>query len=175
MFAFGDTLRSLRQPRRAAVAAAAGLAAVALPLMGATSAHAATNDVAPVGQAPITENFGVPGPWAAGYHTGVDFGVPVGTPVHSVADGTVAHSGWAGAYGNDIVVKLSDGKYALYAHLSKIDVHAGQKVTAGQEIGLSGATGNVTGPHLHFEIRNADVYAQVVNPITYLKAHGADL
>jgi len=172
MFALGNTLRSIRS-RRVAFAGAAGIAAVAIPLMGATGAHADSHDVAPAPGARITEAWNVPGPWAAGRHTGVDFGVDTGTAIHAVGDGTVVHAGWDGAYGNDVVEKLADGHYALYAHLSKVEVSAGQHVTADQEIGKSGATGNATGPHLHFEIRTVDRYAADVDPIAYLKAHGA--
>ena len=91
--------------------------------------------------------------WSSGYHTGVDFVVPTGTSLKSVGAGTVVSAGWGGAYGNQVVIQLADGHYAQYAHLSSLSVSAGQTVTEGQQVGLSGATGNVTGPHLHFEIR----------------------
>ncbi len=176
MLAFPNILRSVRRPRRAAVAVALGAAAVALPLAGAASAHAATGgDVAPLASIHVNEAYHVPGPWAAGYHTGVDFGADVGTPVHAVGTGTVIHSGWDGAYGIDVIEKLSDGHYALYAHLSKTAVSDGQQLTADQQIGLSGATGNVTGPHLHFEIRTTPNYGSDVDPIAYLRTHGASL
>ncbi|WP_405012724.1 M23 family metallopeptidase [Kitasatospora sp. NBC_01539] len=112
--------------------------------------------------------------YAAGFHTGVDFAVKVGTPLVAVGDATVVSSGWAGAYGNQVVLKLADGHYAQYAHMSKLGVHAGQKVQAGDRVGLSGNTGNSTGPHLHFEIRTANRYAAVIDPIAYLSAHGAN-
>ncbi|MEV4556752.1 M23 family metallopeptidase [Kitasatospora sp. NPDC049285] len=111
--------------------------------------------------------------YAAGYHTGTDFAVSVGTPLVAVGDATVVSSGWAGAYGNQIVLKLSDGRFAQYAHLSQLGVKAGQHVGAGDQIGKSGTTGNSTGPHLHFEIRTANKYAAVIDPIAYLKQHGA--
>ncbi|MFJ1752998.1 M23 family metallopeptidase [Kitasatospora sp. NPDC088134] len=112
--------------------------------------------------------------YAAGYHTGTDFAVSVGTPVLAVGDSTVVSAGWAGAYGNQIVLKLSDGRFAQYAHLSQLGVGAGQHVDAGQQVGRSGNTGNSHGPHLHFEIRTANEYAKVIDPIAYLKGHGAD-
>ncbi|GAA4854441.1 M23 family metallopeptidase [Kitasatospora terrestris] len=112
--------------------------------------------------------------YAAGYHTGTDFAVSVGTPLLAVGDATVVSAGPDGAYGNEIVLKLSDGKFAQYAHMSKLSVKAGQHVSAGDTIGLSGNTGNSTGPHLHFEIRNANRYAAVIDPLTYLKQHGAN-
>ncbi|MFJ5922265.1 M23 family metallopeptidase [Kitasatospora sp. NPDC092948] len=112
--------------------------------------------------------------YAAGYHTGTDFAVSVGTPLLAVGNSTVVSSGWAGAYGNQVVLKLSDGRFAQYAHLSQLDVKAGQHVNAGDRIGKSGNTGNSTGPHLHFEIRTANQYAKVTDPIAYLKGHGAN-
>jgi biotin carboxyl carrier protein len=113
--------------------------------------------------------------WASGYHTGQDFLVSTGTKVKSIAAGTVVTAGWGGAYGNQIVIKHSDGKYSQYAHLSSISVSAGQTVSEGQQIGLSGATGNVTGPHLHFEIRTGPDYGSDIDPLAYLRAHGVNI
>ncbi|CAL9587521.1 hypothetical protein SUDANB58_05164 [Streptomyces sp. enrichment culture] len=113
--------------------------------------------------------------WSSGYHTGTDFVVPTGTSLKAVGAGTVVSAGWGGAYGNQVVIKLADGHYAQYAHLSSISVSAGQSVTAGQQIGLSGATGNVTGPHLHFEIRTTPDYGSDIDPIAYLRSHGVSV
>ncbi|MDQ0687691.1 murein DD-endopeptidase MepM/ murein hydrolase activator NlpD [Streptomyces achromogenes] len=113
--------------------------------------------------------------WSSGYHTGVDFVVPTGTSLKAVAEGTVVSAGWGGAYGNQVVIKLNDGYYAQYAHLSQLSVSAGQTVGAGQQVGLSGATGNVTGPHLHFEIRTTPDYGSDVDPIAYLRSHGVSV
>jgi murein DD-endopeptidase MepM/ murein hydrolase activator NlpD len=113
--------------------------------------------------------------WSSGYHTGVDFVVPTGTSLKAVAAGTVVSAGWGGAYGNQVVIKLNDGYYAQYAHLSSLSVSAGQSVTAGQQIGLSGATGNVTGPHLHFEIRTTPDYGSDIDPVAYLRSHGVSV
>ncbi|MCG6498157.1 M23 family metallopeptidase [Kitasatospora sp. A2-31] len=110
--------------------------------------------------------------WASGHHTGADFVAATGTPLRAVAAGTVVKAGNGGAYGNEVEIKLADGKYAQYAHLSSIGVKVGQAVTVGQQIGLSGATGNVTGPHLHFEIRTGSEYGSDIDPIAYLRAHG---
>ncbi|NJP52123.1 peptidoglycan DD-metalloendopeptidase family protein [Streptomyces sp. SBST2-5] len=110
--------------------------------------------------------------WSSGYHTGVDFSVPTGTSLKAVGAGTVVSAGWGGAYGNQVVIKLNDGHYAQYAHLSSLSVSAGQTVSAGQQVGLSGATGNVTGPHLHFEIRTTPDYGSDVDPISYLRSKG---
>ncbi|MGW1748882.1 M23 family metallopeptidase [Streptomyces sp. NPDC002092] len=110
--------------------------------------------------------------WSSGYHTGVDFVVPTGTSIKSVGAGTVVSAGWGGAYGNQVVVRLADGYYAQYGHMSQISVSAGQTVAEGQQLGLSGATGNVTGPHLHFEIRTTPDYGSDVDPVAYLRSKG---
>ncbi|MFI1363796.1 M23 family metallopeptidase [Streptomyces griseochromogenes] len=127
----------------------------------------------PVDGATVGTGYHVAGSmWSSGYHTGVDFVVPTGTFVKAVAAGTVVSAGWGGAYGNQVVIRLNDGYYAQYAHLSQLSVSAGQTVTGGQQIGLSGATGNVTGPHLHFEIRTTPDYGSDVDPVGYLRSHG---
>lgn len=127
----------------------------------------------PVTGATIGTGYRVAGSmWSSGYHTGVDFVVPTGTSLKAVAAGTVVSAGWGGAYGNQVVIKLDDGYYAQYAHLSQLSVSAGQTVTEGQQIGLSGATGNVTGPHLHFEIRTTPDYGSDVDPVSYLRSKG---
>jgi murein DD-endopeptidase MepM/ murein hydrolase activator NlpD len=127
----------------------------------------------PVSGATIGTGYRVAGSmWSSGYHTGVDFVVPTGTSLKAVAAGTVVSAGWGGAYGNQVVIKLADGYYAQYAHLSQLSVSAGQAVTEGQQIGLSGATGNVTGPHLHFEIRTTPDYGSDVDPVAYLRSKG---
>jgi murein DD-endopeptidase MepM/ murein hydrolase activator NlpD len=130
----------------------------------------------PVSGAVIGTGYHVAGSmWASGYHTGVDFIVPTGTPLKAVGAGTVVSAGWGGAYGNQVVIKLADGYYAQYAHLSALSVSSGQTVTEGQQIGLSGATGNVTGPHLHFEIRTTPDYGSDVDPIAYLRSKGVSV
>ncbi|WP_316523038.1 M23 family metallopeptidase [Kitasatospora brasiliensis] len=128
---------------------------------------------APVPNAPTSNPFGKPNRgYAAGYHTGVDFAVRPGTPLLAVGNATVVSAGWDGSYGKEVVLRLADGHYAQYAHLSSVAVVKGQRVSAGERIGLSGSTGNSTGPHLHFEIRTSNRYGAVVNPITYLQGHG---
>ncbi|GAB2631588.1 hypothetical protein GCM10027168_73620 [Streptomyces capparidis] len=131
--------------------------------------------VAPVA-ASVTTAYGVAGSsWSSGYHTGVDFAVPVGTSVKSVSDGTVVSAGWGGAYGYQVVVRHADGMYSQYAHLSSVTVREGQRVGVGQQVGRSGATGNVTGPHLHFEVRTGPGYGSDVNPAAYLRARGVGI
>ena len=90
-------------------------------------------------------------------HNGLDFGIVVGTPVETTMDGKVAYAGWNNqGYGNLVIVENGDYK-TYYAHLSSIPVSVGDTVTAGTTIGLSGNTGNSTGPHLHYEIRKNNV------------------
>lgn len=113
--------------------------------------------------------------WSSGSHTGIDLHAAAGTPVGSVGAGTVVAAGWGGAYGNQVVIRMTDGTYTQYGHLSSVAVRAGQRVTAGQYIGLSGATGNVTGAHLHFEARTTAEYGSDIDPVAYLRAHGVNL
>ncbi|MGW5277925.1 M23 family metallopeptidase [Streptomyces collinus] len=113
--------------------------------------------------------------WSSGSHTGIDFHAASGTSVHAVGSGTVVSTGWGGAYGNQIVIRMADGMYTQYGHLSSIGVSVGQKVVPGQQIGLSGATGNVTGPHLHFEARTTPEYGSDVDPVSYLRKHGVNV
>ncbi|WP_158920192.1 M23 family metallopeptidase [Streptomyces sp. NBRC 109706] len=126
----------------------------------------------PVSGYPISAAYGRPGSWAAGYHTGVDFAVPVGTAIHSVGPGTVAETRYHPDYGAMVLVALDDGYFALFAHLSGIAVEPGQRVAAESWIGDSGNTGRSTGPHLHFEIRADRNYGSDVDPLSYLANHG---
>ncbi|MEV7423440.1 MULTISPECIES: M23 family metallopeptidase [unclassified Streptomyces] len=112
------------------------------------------------------------GSWSSGYHTGVDFIASSGSTVKAIGAGTVVSAGWGGSYGNQVVIRHSDGKYSQYAHLSALSVSVGQSLSAGQQIGLSGATGNVTGPHLHFEVRTGPDYGSDIDPIAYLRSQG---
>lgn len=113
--------------------------------------------------------------WSSGTHTGIDFHAATGTPVHAVGAGTVVETGWGGAYGNQIVIRMNDGSYTQYGHLSSIGVSVGQRVTPGSRIALSGATGNTTGPHLHFEARTSPEYGSDIDPVSYLRSHGVNV
>lgn len=136
---------------------------------GHTAKHAGIT--APV-EARTGTQYRQSGAWSSGYHTGVDFPVPTGTSVKAMSSGTVVTAGWGGAYGYQIVIRHSDGKYSQYAHLSALHVRAGQRVGEGQRIARSGATGNVTGPHLHFEVRTGPEYGSDIDPLAYLRAGG---
>ncbi|RKN42520.1 M23 family metallopeptidase [Streptomyces hoynatensis] len=127
----------------------------------------------------LTASFGNSGDRWAHKHSGQDFAVPVGTPVHAVHGGTVVKAGPNGAgdgpaYGNAVVIKHADGTYTQYAHLSRIDVTVGQQVSTDQRIARSGNTGNTSGPHLHFEVRTTPNYGSAVNPMAFLHEKGVD-
>jgi murein DD-endopeptidase MepM/ murein hydrolase activator NlpD len=91
-------------------------------------------------------------------HLGIDYAAPSGTPVQSVASGTVIFSGWSGGAGNLVTIRHSNGFETLYMHLSRRQVRKGQKVSQGQQIGRVGSTGLSTGPHLDFRIRKSGRY-----------------
>ncbi|RPE40035.1 murein DD-endopeptidase MepM/ murein hydrolase activator NlpD [Streptomyces sp. Ag109_O5-1] len=132
--------------------------------------------VAPISDSYVSTGYKTGGSlWSSGTHTGIDFHAASGTVVHAVGTGTVVSTGWGGAYGNQIVIKMADGMYTQYGHLSSIGVSVGQKVTPGQQIGLSGSTGNTTGPHLHFEARTTAEYGSDVDPVAYLRKHGVNV
>jgi len=98
------------------------------------------------------------------FHTGVDLKAGMNTPVKSAEGGTVRIAGWLRGYGKTVVIDHNGGYSTWYAHLDKVDVKAGQRVDKGRKIAESGQTGNVTGPHLHFEIR---VNNKTVDPLKY--------
>ncbi len=99
------------------------------------------------------------------FHTGVDISAPQGMSVKAAADGVVDVAEYAGAYGKLIIVNHGSGLQSFYAHLSRFDVIAGQEVRRGQIIGGTGATGRVTSPHLHYEVRQAGT---PINPYIFL-------
>ncbi|MCK8433073.1 peptidoglycan DD-metalloendopeptidase family protein [Streptomyces sp. D2-8] len=130
--------------------------------------------------APVSASLGTPyrkagSSWSKGYHTGIDFPVPTGTSVKSVAAGSVVSAGWGGSFGYQVVVRHADGRYSQYAHLSAISVRDGQSVSAGQRIGRSGSTGNSSGPHLHFEVRTGPGFGSDIDPVAYLRGGGVTI
>ncbi|MFE2376276.1 M23 family metallopeptidase [Streptomyces sp. NPDC059398] len=125
----------------------------------------------PVSSYTLTSRFNDGGAmWSSGHHTGLDFAAPTGTPIKAVHGGTVKSAGWAGAYGYRTVVALDDGTELWFCHQSSISVGAGQKVATGEVIGRVGATGNVTGPHVHLEVRPGG--GDPVDPMTWLQGKG---
>lgn len=98
------------------------------------------------------------------FHEGMDFSAPIGTPVYATADGHVRSAGRQGLYGNLIEIDHGYNYLTRYAHLSAINVHAGQSVRRGDLIGRVGNTGKSTGPHLHYEVR---LRGAAQNPVNY--------
>ncbi|MFG2619086.1 M23 family metallopeptidase [Streptomyces sp. NPDC048507] len=134
----------------------------------------------PVKSYTLSATFGKGGTMWSHKHSGQDFAVPVGTPVKAAATGTVVKAGPNGggdgpAYGNAVVIKHANNTYSQYAHLSKIQVRIGQKVSVNQQIALSGNTGNSSGPHLHFEIRTTPNYGSAINPVAFLRTVGVSV
>ncbi|MFI5684763.1 M23 family metallopeptidase [Streptomyces sp. NPDC051636] len=120
----------------------------------------------------ITGTFGQAGSmWSSGYHTGLDFAAPTGTLIKAIHSGTITEAGWAGAYGYRTILTLDDGTELWFCHQSSINVKVGQKVSTGEVIGRVGATGNVTGPHLHLEV-HPDGQATGIDPMTWLRGKG---
>jgi murein DD-endopeptidase MepM/ murein hydrolase activator NlpD len=101
----------------------------------------------------------------ADYHPGLDISADRGTPVYATADGTIGHASFSGAYGNLVVVEHQFGIETRYGHLSAFRTARGQTVKRGDLIGLVGATGRATGPHLHYEVR---VNGRILNPLSFL-------
>ncbi|TAN45823.1 MAG: M23 family metallopeptidase [Nitrospirae bacterium] len=100
------------------------------------------------------------------FHSGIDISAPVGTPVKSTAEGVVSFSGWSQGNGNLVVVEHGLGFSTMYAHNSALRVIVGQKVKRGEVLAYVGATGNTTGPHLHYEVWNN---GKATNPYSYMR------
>jgi murein DD-endopeptidase MepM/ murein hydrolase activator NlpD len=100
-------------------------------------------------------------------HAGADFAAPRGTAIYATADGIVTEAGWHAGFGNMVTIRHAFGIETLYAHLSKIRVREGQRVSRGDRIGDMGSTGRSTGTHLHYEVR---IGGRPVNPMTYIRA-----
>lgn len=104
-------------------------------------------------------------------HKGVDFGAPYGAEIRAAADAIVvgAGNGIEDGYGGLVLLRHKDGVVTAYAHMSQVLVHSGDRVTAGQVVGLVGSTGHSTGAHLHFEVR---IDGSPVDPVPWLRMHG---
>jgi murein DD-endopeptidase MepM/ murein hydrolase activator NlpD len=122
----------------------------------------------PVDGAKITSGFGMRMHPILGYtkmHKGVDFGAPAGTPVYAAGDGMIEKMGWYGGYGKYVRIRHSSEMGTAYAHLSRFnpELHEGSRVRQGEVIAYTGATGEATGPHLHYEVLKNGTQ---VNPLT---------
>lgn len=115
---------------------------------------------------PITQGYGEK--ITSQFHTGIDYGCPMNTPILASAEGTVVFAAWdKTGYGNFVIVEHKDGNATCYAHLSDISVKRWQNVRQGELLGHSGTTGNSTGPHLHFEARRVwNDYKSHFDPMT---------
>ncbi|MGW9027318.1 M23 family metallopeptidase [Streptomyces sp. NPDC055722] len=119
----------------------------------------------------LTSRFGDAGAmWSSGYHTGLDFAAPTGTLIKAIHSGTITEAGWAGSYGYRTILTLDDGTQLWFCHQSSISVSVGQKVATGDVIGRVGATGNVTGPHLHLEVHPGG--GDAIDPMAWLQSRG---
>lgn len=116
-------------------------------------------------QGRVTSHFG---PRWGRMHNGMDIAAPTGTPFFAAAAGTVTYSGWAGTYGQLVIIDHGNGLETRYAHASRLYVRVGDQVQRGQRIGLVGSTGESTGPHLHFEVR---VDGEPQDPARWLAGH----
>jgi murein DD-endopeptidase MepM/ murein hydrolase activator NlpD len=126
--------------------------------------------VLPVQGYRLTARFGAGGGLWSRNHTGLDFAAPSGTALVAVANAVVTETGYDGSYGNKTVLTLADGTEVWYCHQTSIGVSVGETVTAGQQIGTVGSTGNSTGPHLHLEVRPGG--GDPVDPFSSLIFHG---
>ncbi|MCL3819331.1 M23 family metallopeptidase [Aeromicrobium wangtongii] len=127
--------------------------------------------VKPVSGYTLTARFGQQSSlWSSGAHTGLDFAGPSGSKLVSMSAGRVTEAGYAGAYGNRTVITMADGTEIWYCHQSRIVANVGEKVSPGELIGYTGSTGNVTGPHLHLEVRPGG--GGPVDPAAMMRKHG---
>lgn len=120
--------------------------------------------ILPVSNYVLTSCFG---PRWGTNHNGIDLAVPTGTSVMAAAGGTVIQSGWNGGYGISVYVDHGNGVITRYGHMSETLVSVGQTVKQGDVIGLSGSTGDSTGPHVHFEMREKDVPVDPAKYVSY--------
>ncbi|MDG9685695.1 peptidoglycan-binding protein [Streptomyces sp. DH18] len=169
---------------RRGLLAGLGLGALAVNLsVGASTAAAATATAKngawanpALGRFPAGGHYGAPRGGAS--HAGQDVSNSIGTAVHAAAGGTVVRRSWGGGLpgrtGNALVISHGNNQYTYYGHLNAYRVGLNAKVSAGQRIADMGATGNVTGPHLHFETHSGRL-GTTVNPVSFLAARGVDL
>lgn len=173
-----NKLKAEQAARAAKARAAAKAAAAKRAASSSASSHAAASTytggngtmATPVSSYRMSSSFGYrihPITGQRKLHTGVDMAAPQGTDIHAAEDGVVIVAQWWSGYGNVVVIDHGDGLWTLYGHIRNggTVVHAGQNVKRGQKIAEVGSTGNSTGPHCHFEVRENNV---PVNPMNYL-------
>ena len=116
----------------------------------------------------ITSKFGgrqSPGGIGSTNHKGVDIGTPMNTPIYAAKSGTVTWASWNGGYGHCVIIYHGQGNSTLYGHLNSYKCKVGDTVSQGDLVAYSGTSGNSTGPHLHFGIKENDIW---VDPLNYL-------
>ena len=146
----------------AAQAASRAAAATAAPAVSSGSAPTTGGGWSWPASGPVTSGFGYR--WGR-MHEGIDIGAPMNAPTYAATAGTVTYAGSMGGYGNLVLIDHGNGIVTAYAHHTSILVGVGSRVSAGQQIGTIGMTGNVTGPHMHFEVR---VGGSPRDPMAYL-------
>jgi murein DD-endopeptidase MepM/ murein hydrolase activator NlpD len=178
-FAAGVAARAAAEAAaRAAEAAARAAAAAAQAAAGGSGGSAGAGQTANGWAVPvsggISSHFGNrvhPFTGGVAFHSGTDIAAPCGRPMFAAAGGTVEYAGWNGGYGNYVRINHGGGVATAYGHIQQggILVQMGQSVSAGQQIALVGTTGQSTGCHLHFEVRQGGV---ATDPVTYLRNRG---
>ncbi|MFD3453753.1 M23 family metallopeptidase [Streptomyces sp. NPDC058691] len=158
-----------QQVREEAAAKKKAAAEAAKKAEAARLAELAKSYMLPLTSYTLTASFGQSSSLWANTHTGQDFAAPTGTPAKAIHSGTITEAGWAGSYGYRIILTLDDGTQLWYCHLSSMLVTSG-KVSTGDTIGRVGATGNVTGPHLHIEVRPGG--GDPIDPMPWLRSMG---
>lgn len=163
-----------REAERRAAAAAAAAAAAQQQSSGGSSGGGGGGYVQGTGQLSWPVNGVITSPfgwrthpiWGTSIlHSGIDIGVDEGTPVHAADGGVVVLSGWISGYGYAVIIDHGNGISTLYGHNSELAVSEGQTVSKGSVIAYAGSTGNSTGPHVHFEVRQN---GEPVDPMGYL-------
>lgn len=164
------SLESTNVPALAAVAEAQSQAGIAKPIAGlrASREQVSIPSRMPLGGMTLTSEYGmrvhpVTGRRAA--HKGIDLAAPTGTPIFATADGMVSRASWFSSYGLYVSIEHGGEIQTRYAHMSRLNVAEGQRVSKGDVIGYVGSTGRSTGPHLHYEVR---VDGAAVNPVPYM-------
>lgn len=145
-----------------------GLAAILDTLRTRAGARVCTPSICPVDDGMFTSSFGLrrdPFTGRQAFHRGVDFSLPVGSPVRATANGVVRMVGQEQGLGLIVTIDHGNGLSTVYGHLKAVNVKAGQRVERGQVVAASGSSGRSTGPHVHYEVRVGD---QAVNPLGYI-------